>query len=112
MKKWTCWTSSLSSEVCQNKECLEVGKSTNLKQSPRKFVDAQSHITQSITPLDTLEHFKDYKRVNAEVKVQVVHHPEDIGNNRKKQDIIVSDSTAHTKITIWEDDIGKMNVRR
>ena len=38
---------------------------------------------------------KEYKRGNVEVKVQVVHHTEDIGNNRKKQDVIVSDNTAH-----------------
>lgn len=36
-----------------------------------------------------------------------MHHPEDIG---KKQDIIVRNNTACTKVTIWEDDIRKMSI--
>ena len=53
---------------------------------------------------------KEYKRVNVEVKVQVVHDPEDIGDNRKKQDVIVSDNTTYIKVTIWAHNIGKMSV--
>ena len=86
----------------------EVGKSTDIKQSPKRF-DVQSQHQQSITLLDRLDKVKEYKRVDVEVKVQVVHDPEDIGNNRKKQDI-VSDNTAHIKVTIWAQDIGKMIV--
>ena len=51
-----------------------------------------------------------HKRVNAKVKVQVLHHLENIGNNQKKQDIIISDNTAHTKVFVSEDNIRKMSV--
>ena len=56
----------------------------------------------------TITTLKDYTKLTVEVKVVGVEHPTEIGEGRKKQDIFVADKTYQSRMTIWEDNIGKV----
>ena len=48
----------------------------------------------------------EYDRATLQVTAQKVKYPVTVSNGKQKQDIIVADSTGHTTLTLWEEDIG------
>ena len=48
----------------------------------------------------------EYDRAILQVTAQKVKDPVTVSNGKQKQDIIVADSTGHTTLTLWEEDIG------
>ena len=57
----------------------------------------------TIAELSTLG---EYDRATLQVTAQKVKDPVTVSNGKQKQDIIVADSTGHTTLTLWEEDIG------
>lgn len=49
-----------------------------------------------------------FQRVSVEVKVVKVEDAMEVGNGKKKQDILVADDSATKLVTVWEEDTGKM----
>ena len=57
----------------------------------------------TITELSTLG---EYDRATLQVTARKVKDRVTVSNGEQKQEIIVADSTSHTMLTLWEEDIG------
>lgn len=51
---------------------------------------------------------QEFDRVNVRVKVINIKKTQYIGNNKKKQEIVIADSTNNCILTLWEDDIDTL----
>lgn len=84
-----------------------VTKRTNLEKCEKVFdVDASS-ATKMIS-LKELPGLVCFQRVSVEVKVTRVEDPLEVTGGKKKQDVIVGDSSGSARVTVWEGEIGSM----
>ena len=86
---------------------------TELLQSPKKNfdvgnIDLATIDTKNIT-LDQLDELSDYQRVTVAVKAIRVDEPVHVVGGKRKQEILLSDSSGKSKFTLWEGDIGKIS---
>ncbi len=86
---------------------------TELLQSPKKKfdigdVDLAAIDTKMIT-LDKLAELPDFQRVTVAVKAVRVDQPVHVVGGKRKQEIMLSDSSGKSKLTLWEGDIGKIS---
>ena len=49
-----------------------------------------------------------FQRVTCEAKVVSVDEVEEVSGGKKKQDVLLGDSTGTLRLTLWEEEIGKM----
>ena len=54
----------------------------------------------------------EYDRVTVVVKVVQVDDVMEVAGGKKKQDVIVSDKSKSCRVTIWEDEIDKLKVKK
>lgn len=87
---------------------VQVGKFTEVKRSEKKF--NAKKVTTSTIKMSELQGFKEYSIVTVEVKVMTLNSPIVVPGGLKKQDIIVCDQSGSGKVTVWEDDIDKLEI--
>ena len=84
---------------------------TEIEQSAVHFqVENLDTLGSKCIPLSELPSKKEYDRVTVKVKVIDVHDPEKVGKNKRKQDVSISDATGVATLTLWEDDINKVEL--
>ena len=84
---------------------------TDIKKSPKKFNLSKLDLndeTPSNIKLADLDSRSVYDRVSVAVKVLKCSDPVHVSNDKKKQDITIADLSAVSKITLWEENIGKL----
>ena len=86
--------------VVKSHTILEESHDKNLTIPDRNTIGSPAVI---IAELSTLG---EYDRATLQVTAQKVKDPVTVSNGKQKQDIIVADSTGHTTLTLWEEDIG------
>ena len=88
---------------------LEVVIKSYTKIEPSKTVfdiDNLQAIGSTSIPLSQLRSMAEYSNVNVEVKVIDIKQPQTVGNNKKKQEVVIADSSDNCTLTLWENDIG------
>ena len=99
-------------EVKQSKfaDKLEVlvGKSTAVEKSKKVFHVKKETADKRIIQLSELEEIPEFTRVTVEVKVEQTDDPMEVAGAKNKQDLWVGDKSGTTRVTLWEDEIGKM----
>lgn len=87
---------------------------TTISASPKTFdldsIDFEDDGPSTIT-LGGLESMNAFDRVSTRVKVLKVSDPLSVTGGKKKQDVVVADSTGVGKVTLWEENIGKLTVQ-
>jgi hypothetical protein len=58
--------------------------------------------------LDAVLKSDDFEVVTVSTKVVGIEGSVQVGSGLMKQDVYVSDSTATIKLTLWEEDVGKL----
>ncbi len=87
-----------------------VGKYTDVDKSEKSF-EVESVPAKKIGKKMVLKELGDlvqFQRITVSVKAIRVQEPTEVAGGKKKQDILVGDSTATARLTIWEKEIGKM----
>ena len=89
-----------------------VGKYTDVEKSEKSFDvqprDLADKKFGKVIVLEELGELEQFQRITVSVKVICVQEPSEVGNGKKKQDIIAGDSTGTAHVTIWEKEIGTM----
>jgi hypothetical protein len=62
------------------------------------------------TILSDLDKRANYDQVTVKAKVIRVELPAQVSSNLRKQDVIIADSSATTRLTLWQDAIGQLCV--
>ena len=63
---------------------------------------------KEVVKLDEVGGMQEYERVTVVVKAVRVDEPMEVSGGRRKQDVMVSDGEKTMRVTMWEDDIGKL----
>ena len=58
--------------------------------------------------LEELQQLIAFQRVSCEVKAVDVDAVMEVSAGKKKQDVLVGDSTGVARVTVWESEIGKL----
>ena len=77
-----------------------------------KVFDVESKFGKAGEKVITLKELHDllpFQRVTVEVKAVRVEEPTEVSGGKKKQDVLVGDSTATARFTVWEGEIGMMD---
>ena len=84
---------------------------THVELSPTKFEveDLQTLGTTKIT-LDQLDTLDEYDKVSVEAKVIQVSDPVTVSTGKQKQEITIADAISAATLTLWESDIGKLQL--
>ncbi len=88
-----------------------VKRYTKIDVSSRTFqvADVDSIGAKSIS-LEELRSMQEFDRVNVRVKVIDIKKTQYVGNNKKKQEIVIADSTSNCVLTLWENDIDTLEL--
>ena len=62
--------------------------------------------------LEQLPQLKTFQRVSVAVKVLQIEEPIEVNGGKRKQDILVGDSSATTRFTVWEDEIRALKEKQ
>lgn len=88
-----------------------VGSATTVTASSRKF--SALDLTSSgrcMVSLKSLSDIDDYSLVDVTVKVINKESPLEVKSDLVKRDIIIADATGDARLTLWQDDIDKLDV--
>ena len=89
-----------------------VTKSSVIERSDRKFdiPDAADDTDESrkTIPLNQLSGMPPFTRITCKAKVLRADEVKNTSENQKMQNIIISDGQSTARITIWDDDVGKL----
>ena len=82
---------------------------TTISESAKTFdvasIDFEDDSPSSVT-LSELDSTNIWDRVSVDVKVLTVMDPVSVPGGKRKQDVVVADSTGVGKVTVWEESIG------
>lgn len=85
---------------------------TKLHPSPKKFDISTFHFGgdgPAEINLAQLQSFNDYDRVTVNIKVLTATNPTEVSTGKKKQEVTVADSSGVCIVTLWEENIGKLD---
>lgn len=71
----------------------------------------QNEANQNDSDIVVLANIRDlplFKRVTVTVKAVFVSEPVEIKGGRRKQDVVIADPTGRCRLTVWEEQIGKV----
>ncbi len=86
-----------------------VGKRTKLEKSRKVFEVQKQAVGEGTLQLKDMENVSDFSRMNVKVKVLRVERPMEIGGGgKKKQDVVIADASANSRLTVWEEEIGQL----
>ena len=89
---------------------LEVllNSSTKLAKSPKKITVSSLPMVEDKPDnilLKDLPYLPTYTKVSFQAKVININKPEKVANGLTKQEVVVADSSAPARITLWENDV-------
>jgi hypothetical protein len=99
----------------RNSKDLEifVSNSTKIEKSKKAFTIPCDTSQDAIVPIDKLSETSSSKHITIEVKVVSIDEPSIIPTNGKRiQELTVADATAQVRLTIWEQEIGTMQLNQ
>ena len=77
--------------------------------SPKKFcIEDLSAISSNLIILENLQNKCNFEKVTFSAKAIRVDDPIRVGAGKTKQDIAVADASSTARVTLWENDIGKL----
>ena len=86
---------------------------TKVEASPVKFnIKDPDSITATNITLSQLPNIKEHSKVNVNIKVIEVKDVQVVGGGKRKQEVIVADSTDNSTLTLWEKDSGTLEVMK
>ena len=91
-----------------------LGKYTDVQRSDKAF-SVESVVDKKNGKrilLNELPDLMPYERVSVAVKALRVEDPMEVTGGKRKQDIIIGDSSATTRLTVWEKEIGSIEVKK
>ena len=85
-------------------------KFTKISESPKKIniPDSTVDTAPPVIQLRNCQLCKFFKRSMYDVRVVHIHEPKIVTGGKKKQEVVVSDSTTTAHLTLWEDDVDTM----
>ena len=85
-------------------------KFTKISESPKKIniPDSTVDTAPPVIQLRQLSTLQAFQKVNVDVRVVHIHEPKIVTGGKKKQEVVVSDSTATAHLTLWEDNVDTM----
>ena len=88
---------------------VHIRNSTEVAMSEKKFdVSKEKAEKYEVTGIKSVESMVQYQRVIVEGKVVELDKVKEVSGGKKKQDMVVSDSSGSIRLTIWEDMIGQV----
>lgn len=87
-----------------------ITKGTKLSRSPKQFDNVMVVSDTQLITLDKLSGLDVFKSVNVRVKVIQLNEPVEIKPGLSKQDLIVADATFTALLTLWQNDVNKLEV--
>ena len=86
-----------------------VSKFTEVEKSTKEFnVQANSGGGGKVICLNEIEKLVNFQRVTCDVKVLSVERPVEVPGGKHKQDVVIADASGTVKLTVWENEIDKM----
>ena len=82
--------------------------STTIQKSPTKFAKVDLTKVSNSIQLHQLKDTDNFQRVSTTIKVLHLEDPITVSGNKCKQDVTIADATGTARLTLWEDDIGKL----
>ena len=75
-----------------------------------KTFDLSNEIAQkdAITDVGVVHELVQYQRVTVEGKVVELDVVKEVSGGKKEQDLVIADSSGSTRLTVWEEVIGKV----
>ena len=94
----------------QSEELEVILKSASrVESSPKKFEGVDiSAVGKSEITLDELYNKNTFDRISVDAKAVRVGEPVMVSGGIKKQDVTIADSKSAAKVTLWQNDIGRM----
>ena len=89
---------------------------TTLQKSPRKYTVEDTNrnieVNNSVNiTLDELQEQPRFKKVNVQAKVIRIDDIEHLEDGRRLQPVVIADSNRTAKLTLWENDIGMLQIQ-
>ena len=84
---------------------------TKISESPKKIKlpeNTESEEEIITVALDQLHTIANFKRINVNIKVVQVSSPSTITGNTGNKDVIIGDTTATSRVILWESDIDTL----
>ena len=97
----------LSSYSQPNYSFQFISKFTEIERSDKDY-NVKASPGGKIIQLSEINNLINFQRITCQVKVLSIQSPVEVPGGKKKQDIMIGDSSGTTKLTIWEEEIGKM----
>lgn len=88
---------------------LKLNATTEVQKANKEFNIPDDVENGSLIQLSEIYDLTEYSRVTVEINVLKIDDPVEIANGKKKQDIIIADNTQSARLTLWEEDIGKLS---
>lgn len=66
----------------------------------------------AVIELDQFGDFREKDRITIRVKVIKIHDPQMVGGGKTKQDVIVADLSRKATVTLWEQDVGLLQLHQ
>ena len=92
-------------------ESLEVlmKKNMEISKSPVKIhIPRTARQEELVHKIEDLGKMTCFQQVNVIAKALKVDDPEEVGNGKKKQDVLVGDASGMIRVALWEEEIGMM----
>ena len=84
---------------------------TGVALSPSKFdIKDLANIGSKSVSLSDVSKLNRYDRVTVRIQVVKINDPDVVGNGKRKQDVTIADSSSSIILTLWEDDIGSLEI--
>ena len=88
---------------------VHIRNSTEVAMSEKKFdVSKEKAEKYEVTGIKNVESMVQYQRVIVEGKVVELDKVKEVSGGKKKQDMVVADSSGSIRLTIWEEMIGQV----
>ena len=88
---------------------FKLNTTTEVQKANKEFNIPDDIANDSLIQLSEIHDLAEYSRIAVEVKIIHIDDPVEIPTGKKKQDIIIADKTQSARLTLWEEDIGKLS---
>lgn len=113
LKEPTHLTNCEIKRSCQgDKMEIMLKKFTDIAKSPKKITAPEEYVsidTPMLISLDQLPDIQDFQRVSIDIKVAYLYEPLRVTGGKRKQDIVIADSSTTARLTLWEERINSMD---
>ncbi len=103
----------VSNSMVEGKLQVVLKTYSNIDKSPTKFSVPENMILQQGKKLniEQIHAVEDFQKVSVAIKAIKVTQPE-LVSDKTKQDVYVADATGSIRLTLWQEDINKLDVNQ